>query len=845
MMKPFSEQTPMMQQWSNCKKQAKEALLFFRLGDFFEAFYEDAEILANTLQLTLTQRQGIPMCGVPVHAHENYLDKLLQKGFKVAIADQVQSLCQGKGLMTRKITRIVSPATLFSSSLLEEKRNNFFVSLYEKDSVFGLILLDLSTSEFRFLQLEEKNKLLDELFRLSPAELLVSHSFQKKYSFFLEELSYSFPFLLTVKEDTYFDSSFTKELSLDLSFLQKFPSAFLAAVALFYYLEKEMRLSLSSIKKGEKEELSSYMSIDRTSLENLDILPREKKDFSLLGLLDKTKTPMGGRLLATWVKRPLFNLKAIEKRQQSIEELLNTPSLLLKLQKELKNIRDLPRILAKIENHYASAKDLVCLKSSLQKIPCLEEALEKRHSSLLKEHKKNLLPLPELVALLDRALLENPAHRLSEGEVFKEGYSKELDELRKIGRKSKEWIANYQQTLRQEFGIKTLKVGYTKAFGYYIEVSQGQIDKVPSSFIRRQTLTSAERYVTEELKSFEYQVLSAEGKIRGLETLLFEELKKKVLCFLTSITSTALSVSHIDALSSLAQVALEYGYTKPEVNLSYDLQILQGRHPILERALFHKDFIANDTIFSCSDSSMYIITGPNMAGKSTYIRQVALLVILAQMGSFIPAKSAKIGLVDQVFSRVGAFDDIAKGESTFMVEMKQTAHILQEATSSSLIILDEIGRGTSTYDGISIAWAVAEFLLTEEKKKAKTLFATHYWELTELEKLFLGVKNYQVAVKETAKGIVFLHKILPGGTDKSYGIHVAKLAGLPEKMLEIAAKRLKMFEKRKKKEPPIQGTLFPLVEKEICILCEKIKKLQVDQMSPLSALQTLYEIQKG
>ncbi len=839
-MKPFSEQTPMMQQWLTCKKEAKEALVFFRLGDFFEAFYEDAEILASTLQLTLTQRQSVPMCGVPVHAAQNYLDKLLQKGFKVAIADQVEEPGKTKGLLMRKITRIVSPATLFSSSLLQEKKNNFFVSVTEKGGLFGLVILDLSTSEFQFLEVQDKNKVLDELFRISPAEILVLKSFQEKYAFFLSELSHSFSFLLTVKEDAFF---LDQKISLDLSFLKSSPVCLEAASSLFYYLEKEMKISTASFKKGEKKELSSYMSIDRMSLENLDILPKENRDFSLLNLVDKTVTSMGGRLLVEWVKRPLFDLEPLLDRQESIEELISWPSLVFNLQKEMKNIRDFPRILSRVENSYASPKDLLSLKVSLERIPSVKALLESTTSSLLQKHQKNLVFLPSLVSLLDKALLENPPHRLGDGDIFKEGYNIELDELQTIGRKSKEWIANYQVSLREETGIKTLKVGYTKAFGYYIEVSKGQIDKVPDAFIRRQTLTSAERYVTEKLKSFEHQILSAEGKIRALETFLFEELKKEVLQFLEEIQKISVAISHIDVLTSLALVALEYGYAKPTLKNTNELKILEGRHPILERVHLQKEFIPNDTVFSYPDSFLYIITGPNMAGKSTYIRQVALLVILAQIGSFIPVKSATIGLVDQVFSRVGASDDIAKGESTFMVEMKQTAYILQEATSSSLIILDEIGRGTSTYDGISIAWAVAEFLLTTDKKKAKTLFATHYWELTELESLFLGAKNYQVAVKETVEGIIFLHKIIPGGTDKSYGIHVAKLAGLPRKALEIAAKRLKMLEKGKRKEKE-EEPFFSFSVKEPCLLCEKIKALNLEEITPLSALKTLYELQK-
>ena len=836
----------MMKQWNDCKKEAKDALLLFRLGDFFEAFYEDATLIAKELQLTLTKRQGIPMCGVPYHAFENYLDKLIGKGHKVAIADQVEDPKKVKGLVDRKVVQILSPATLFSSNLLQEKSHNFFVAIAEKEHHFGMVFLDLTTSEFRWMEASSKQELLDEIFKMRPAELLISQSFAEKRKDLLEELSLGFSFLLQIKEDGYFET-FAAEKKIISHFpeLEKgsYPIAILAAGALFTYLQEDMHLSLTSIRKISWEDRSSFLSIDRTSLINLDILPKEKGEFSLLKLLDKTQTPMGARLLSDWVKRPLLNKAEIEKRHQSIEEFLHKPEALFSLGKTLSSIRDLSRLLLKVENNYASPRDLVSLKSSLQEIPLVKKTIGAFSSLLTREVYQNLPELFALTSHLDHALVEQPPHRLSDGNLFREGFCKELDELKRLAKEAKSWIANYQMKLREELSIKNLKVSYTKAFGYYIEVSKGQCDKVPASFSRRQTLVNAERFITEELKNFEYKVLSAEEKAKGLEVELFEKLKAFILPFSSSISQTSHSVALLDVLVSLSKVALEYQYTKPEITTGDALEIREGRHPILEKAFPSQEFIPNDTHLS-KENQLYLITGPNMAGKSTYLRQVALITIMAQMGSFVPAACAKIGLVDKVFSRVGASDDLTRGESTFMVEMKQTAHILENATSKSLIILDEIGRGTSTYDGISIAWAVSEYLLTTENKKAKTLFATHYWELTELEKLFPNAKNYQVAVKETPSGIVFLHKIIQGGTDKSYGIHVARLAGLPQKALYLADKRLKLLEKEHRTKKPLKELELPLFSQKRCEKCEKIENLSLEKTTPFEALQTLYELQK-
>lgn len=849
-----AQKTPMMIQWEACKKEAKEALLLFRLGDFFEAFEEDAKIMAQELQLTLTQRQGIPMCGVPVHTCDSYIDKLIAKGYKIAIADQTEDPKKAKGLVNRKLVRILSPGVIFSSSLLDDKANNFFLSLTQVDTIYGLCVLDLTTSEFRWVQTKDTQQLLDEIFRLRPAEILVSKTFYEKKEPLLQELSYGFSFLLNKREDSYFEPQQARRVissHFQLTSLEKFmgndlPVALLAAGALLHYLKEDMRLNVSPIRSIQTKELTSYLLIDRMSLMNLDILPQDKNQFSLLSLLDKTKTPMGARLLAQWVKYPLLQLSTIQERQRGIAELLEKQEALFALEQGLEKVRDLPRLLMRIENGYASPKDLVALRSSLEVVPKIRECLSHFSSPLIQKNLHKIQEKKELKELLDKALVDHPPHRLYDAEVFRLGYCKELDELKNLGKESKVWIAQYQNQLRNELGIKTLRVSYTKAFGYYIEVSKGQESKVPVTFHRKQTLVNAERYITEALKSFEYKILTAEERIRGVEAQLFEELKAQVLRYTLFISQMAEALAEMDVLVSLAKVAREYRYVKPELHEGVDLEIIQGRHPILEYSFPHQEFIPNDTHLSLPDNQLYLITGPNMAGKSTYIRQVALIVVLAQMGSFVPAHSARIGLVDRLFSRVGASDDIARGQSTFMVEMMQTAHILNHATSRSLVILDEIGRGTSTYDGISIAWAVAEYLLTTKGKKAKTLFATHYWELTELENLLTGAVNYQVAVKEMATGIVFLRKIIRGGTDKSYGIHVAKLAGLPTEALYIAQKRLQALEKAHRPVSVQAAEYQPmLISLASCDRCKKLSELHLDQMTPFSALQMLYSLQNS
>lgn len=800
--------SPMMEQWRSCKERAKGALLFFRLGDFYEAFYEDAICISKELELTLTQRQAAPMCGVPFHSVEGYLDRLIAKGYKVAIAEQLQDPKVTKGLVKRDIVRIVTPGTVIGSNLLSEKTNNFFVSVAQIGEIFGICIVDMTTGELKVVEVESKKELLDELCRLSPKEILLSKRFNLEHEHFLNELSNFFPFTLDVKEDWYFDyknayeclTAHFKVFSLDGFGLQGWSSAIVAAGALLIYLRDDLNLKIAHLQKLEKENISNYMSLDFTTFRNLELLEAfstSNKKNTLCSLLDKTKTPMGGRLLQFWIKHPLLDVIQIKKREDSIEEFLNKREELKKVVALLDQIYDLDRLTIKIVSGFCSPKDVVALRFSLEKVFDLKAVLKSFQSDLLIKATSFLHDFSTLCDKLRRAIIVPPPYRLGEGDTFCFGYSFELDEIRKIKNDSKQWLAEFQNKLREETQIKTLKVGFTRAFGYYIEVSKGQSSKVSPTFVRKQTLVNAERFITQELKEFELKVLSAEERINGIEIELFEELKREISSFKHLIEESSKSVAIIDVLAALAIVAEEKNYKRPIVDESKILDIKKGRHPIIECAAA-MSFTPNDCFLDGDNDQLMLITGPNMAGKSTYIRQVALIIIMAQIGSFVPAEYARIGVIDKLFSRIGASDDLSRGQSTFMVEMSETANILNNITARSLVILDEIGRGTSTYDGISIAWAVAEYILTTENKSAKTLFATHFWELTALEGLIKGAKNYHVTVQEGEVGIVFLHKIAIGSTDKSYGIHVARLAGLPGKVLVRAKELLIHLEKGRK-----------------------------------------------
>ncbi|MBI5346210.1 MAG: DNA mismatch repair protein MutS [Chlamydiae bacterium] len=848
------ETTPMMKQWHSCKQKAKDALVLFRLGDFYEAFYEDAKLMAKELSLTLTQRQKVPMCGVPAHTCDGYVDKLIAKGYKVAIAEQTEDPKVVKGLVKREIMRIISPATIINSSLIEDKNNNFFVSIYQQNDIFGLISLDLTTSYCSSIELENKKELLAELYKIKPKELLASQKFKKENSDILEEISSSFNFIINLKDEWYFDLELDEEKlkshfkvhSLDSLGLKSKSPCISALGALFTYLNEDLGLNLNHIKKVSVDTLSGCMSIDYSCMKNLEIFEplNNNKSTTLLELLDKTCTPMGARLLKQWLKYPLIEAEKIIERQDSIEELLKNHFSFLELQNFLEEIKDLQRLNMKVQSGFSSPKDLLALRKSLEVVPLIKKLLEGSKTLLLSEAVNNLLDLPELISLLKNALVDLPPFRISDGNIFKDGYNQELDEIRLISKDSKAWIANYQNELKEKTQIKTLKVGFTSVFGYYIEVSRGQADKIPSTFQRRQTLVNSERFVTEELKEFEHKVLSAEDRIKALEIRLYNELRIEVAKFSSEIEKIAGAIAIIDVLFSLAKCAKAFNYKRPLIDNLDEINIKRGRHPIIESSFSLGEFIPNDTLLDHKDNQLLLITGPNMAGKSTYIRQVALIIIMAQMGSFIPADFAKIGIIDKVFSRIGASDNLSKGQSTFMVEMIETANILNNATDKSLVILDEIGRGTSTYDGISIAWAVAEYLTTCQDKKAKTLFATHYFELTDLASKIKGISNYTVQVEENNSNVVFLRKIIKGLADKSYGIHVAKLAGLPEEVIKRAESLLLDLENAPRAKKSIELPTLPKESSQAKILLEELKKIDLNRLTPIDSLKILENLQK-
>lgn len=786
----------MMAQWHACKKAAGNALLLFRMGDFYEAFYEDAAVLAKELELTLTKRQEIPMSGVPHHTSEAYIDRLVSKGYRVAVAEQMEDPRKAKGIVKRDVVRVVTPGTVINSSLLSEKANNYIAALARVGSLFGLAFLDLTTADFFVIELESESDLLNEIFRLRPRECVVSPKYQDKHQPLLSDIRKTYEIVLSTHDDWRFDHQIAHDFlmnhfgvkSLDGYGLRGKVAAINAAGGLLSYLQDILSLPISHIRELSCYSTLQYMSIDRATQRHLELtesLSDETRRYTLFSILDRTQTPMGARLLKRWIQQPLLDPEHISYRQNGVEDFCRHFDLLDRLSLLLKDVRDVERLMMKIGSGYASPRDLVALKNSYIPIPNLKSAIQniRSISSILSEEETSLQPLPEMVQLISNALSDDPPMRISDGKVFREGYCRELDELREISRDSKAWLARYQQQLRETTGIKTLKIGFTKMFGYYIEVSKGQADKMPEGFERRQTLVNAERFITRELKEYENKVFHAEERISSIENELFLALRQEVNKYAASVQRTAHAIACIDSLQSLSTIARERNYVRPKIDESSILHIVEGRHPVIETLTTTERFVPNDTVLNHENQRLLLITGPNMAGKSTYIRQVALIVLMAHIGSFVPAKSAHIGIIDKIFSRIGASDDLSRGQSTFMVEMSETANILNNVTSRSLVILDEIGRGTSTYDGISIAWSVAEYLLTTEGRMAKTLFATHYWELTKLEEKVPGAVNYNVAVHESDDGIIFLRKIIPGGTDKSYGIHVGRLAGLPEQVI--------------------------------------------------------------
>jgi DNA mismatch repair protein MutS len=811
--------TPMMQQYQRLRKSIPaDTLLLFRLGDFYEMFFDDAKEASLLLNLALTKRNGIPMCGVPYHAAHGYIRRLIKAGRRVAICDQMSEPQRGRKIVDREVTQIISAGTVSELSWLDAKRANYLGAIYADHGAFGFAYADLSTGEFRLTQAQDPESLLHQLARVSPAELLISSEQKAHLGEIDQTLEYdSYAFL---PEQAIFTlCEHFKVKSLDGFGCAQMPAAVAAAGAMVHYLKHQLRRKIDHLTSLRCEAPEDYVLLDSATQANLELVEsRGARDASLLGVLDRSITPMGARKLRAWILQPLRNLKQLQLRQKSIGDLLQEPDLLGSIRAELKSIRDIERATGRLSQASGNARDLVALQASLQQIPSLKRELQNlidrtnfgtgrppgASDPVVKEGgglgdptlsvrlQNEIQEMPALAEKLAQALVDDPPLAVKDGGIFRDGFHPDLDALREGSREGKNWISHLQEREIAATGIKSLKVRYNSVFGYFIEVTKSNLANVPAHYTRKQTTVGGERFVTPELKEIEAKILGADERARNLEYQLFQKLRDETLREIEPIQQTAEAIAVLDVLCALAETARLCRYCRPELNQSLRLVIKDGRHPVLDQNLVEERFVPNDTELDGENVRMAIVTGPNMAGKSTYIRQVALIVLMAQVGSFIPAESAEIGLVDRIFTRVGASDDLSRGQSTFMVEMNETANIINNATERSLVILDEIGRGTSTFDGLSIAWSVAEFLY--DKIKARTLFATHYHELTKLAEERNGVGNFNVAVREWNEQVIFLRKIVPGGADKSYGIQVARLAGLPKEILDRAKEILAHLE---------------------------------------------------
>jgi DNA mismatch repair protein MutS len=808
--------TPMMQQYLDVKEKCTDCIMFFRLGDFYEMFFEDAEVASKELELVLTGRdcgleKRAPMCGIPFHAANNYISRLVNKGYKVAICEQLEDPSAAKGIVRRGIIKVITPGTYTDASFLEDNKNNYIMSLYidKGKDTFALCFADISTGEFNCTNMTfNLASLLDEISKYSPREILIQENLDKKiHNDIKERFNPSFTSLseefFTLDAAELLSKQFTEFKEEDYS-----KTLVKCCSGLLKYVMETQKTSLSHINEFHYYNIVDYMTIDINSRKNLELtetLRDKSKKGSLLWIMDKTNTAMGGRQLRKWIEQPLIHKEEIEARLNSVEELLNNLSVHEDLKEALKEIYDIERLVGKISSKNVNAKELISLKGSIEKIPVIKSIISNFSSALLHNMSVNLDQLDDVYEILSKSITPNPSISLKEGNLIKIGYNKEIDELKLAKAHGKEWIASLESNEREVTGIRSLKVGYNKVFGYYIEVTRTNLNAIPEGrYIRKQTLANAERYITPELKEMEDKILGAEEKLVNLEYEIFVNVRDEIEKQVDRMQQTAKIISEVDCLSSLSAIALENNYCKPSINNTEDICIEEGRHPVVEKVIPSGNFVSNNTLLNTSDEQLLIITGPNMAGKSTYMRQVALIVIMAQIGSFVPAKKAVISVCDKIFTRIGASDDLAAGKSTFMVEMWEVSNILKNATNKSLILLDEVGRGTSTYDGLSIAWSVIEYICKNKKLKCKTLFATHYHELTKLESVLTGVKNYSVSVKEIGSDIVFLRKIVRGGADQSYGIEVAKLAGLPGKVIERAKEILEKIENEKSNDINIQ-----------------------------------------
>ena len=796
----MAEFSPMMQKYLETKEQYKDCILFYRLGDFYEMFFDDAITASRELELTLTgkdcgQEERAPMCGIPHHAAEIYISRLISKGYKVAVCEQLEDPKTAKGIVKRGVIRIVTPGTVVESNMLEERKNNFIMSIYKAGIYFGIAICDISTGEFYAAEIKDNQnfpQLLDEIARYSPSELVIN-SMMSNCEDEMKKIKERFPnCFITHFNDKFFD---TKTDTLKLRFqlldqnqkqIENIEDKTLAVCsinALLEYIEQTQMTTLDHINKIVIYNISKYMALDINARRNLEITEKmrdKSKKGTLLWVLDKTATSMGGRHLRRWLNDPLIDVTEINRRLEAVKELKDDIMLRGDIVESLKKVYDIERLAGKMAYGNANARDMITLKNSLFKLPDVKKALSNCKAEMLVDLYQNLDELQDIYELIEKSIVEDPPMTIKDGGIIKLGYDEEIDKLKTATTDGKNWIINLEAEEREKTGIKNLKVSFNKVFGYYIEVTKSYLSQVPDRFIRKQTLANAERYITEELKNLENQILGAEERVVNLEYNAFVQIREEISRNVKRLQKSSEVVATLDVLASFAQVAEDMNYCMPTVDQSGIIDIKGGRHPVIEKILGAGSFVENDTYLDKDENRLSIITGPNMAGKSTYMRQVALITLMAQVGSFVPATEARIGVVDKIFTRVGASDDLSMGQSTFMVEMMEVATILKEATANSLVILDEIGRGTSTYDGLSIAWAVAEYIENKEKCGAKTLFATHYHELTELEEKLEGVKNYSIAVKEKGEDIIFLRKIVKGGTDESYGIHVARLAGVPK-----------------------------------------------------------------
>ncbi|MFY8226817.1 DNA mismatch repair protein MutS [Clostridium perfringens] len=803
--------TPMMRQYFEIKENYKDCILFFRLGDFYEMFFEDAETAARELELVLTGRdcgleKRAPMCGIPFHASNSYIGRLVAKGYKVAICEQVEDPKVAKGIVKRDVIKVITPGTYTDSSFVEETKNNYIMTIYAdlERNRCSLAITDISTGDFLATEGElEKGVILDEISKFNPKEIILLDSLDQEL---IKDITLTTPALISRKPIEYFEENF--EEVLNTQFGEKSNSLSLmikkSSNALVKYILDTQKISLTNINDIEVYSLVDFMTIDLSSRRNLELtenLREKSKKGSLLWVLDKTETSMGSRMLRRWIEEPLVNKEKITLRLNAVEELFKDLSLNDSLKEALHDIYDIERILGKISNKNANAKDLIALKTSIGKIPNVKGIIENCTSSLLKNYHNNLDDLRDIYDLLEKSIKEDPSLTLKDGDLIKDGFNSEIDELRLAKTNGKDWISSLENREREFTGIKSLKVGFNKVFGYYIEISKANYSSIPEGrYIRKQTLANAERFITPELKEIEEKLLGASEKLCSLEYDIFLDIRNEVENHIDRLKTTAKIIAELDCISNLAFVALENDFIKPEINEDGETKIENGRHPVVEKVIPKGEFIPNDTIINKDDNQLLIITGPNMAGKSTYMRQVAIITLMCQIGSFVPASKANISVVDKIFTRIGASDDLAGGKSTFMVEMWEVSNILKNATENSLVLLDEVGRGTSTYDGLSIAWSVIEYICKNKNLRCKTLFATHYHELTKLEGEIHGVRNYSVAVKEVDNNIIFLRKIIEGGADQSYGIEVAKLAGIPDEVINRAKEILETLEMESSKD---------------------------------------------